>query len=301
MTRLPLLVLAVLFAAPLAVPVATASAEVPATGAVEVSFDLPANHGLHGEVENSSEGISLNIVRKGRLVAYVVDDEVTEAGVKARFGKLGLIDVTFEPTETREDSPRGCTGPPSTMSNGFFVGTIQFAGEDGYVQIEETRVKGTLDVWRESEWKCPNHRQPSVRQASTRNSREAPKTKKEPASLIAFRRGCGCFFAAYAERSRKGRTPTTFVGAKFEKREGMEITRVTYAKARPSRFVFDHVAGTATVRPPQPFGGHGTFKRRPGGRDLWRSTIRVPLLGAEPLDLGGRGSHAKLIRELPGD
>jgi hypothetical protein len=298
-TRLPLLVLAVLFAALLAAPIA--AADDPATGEVEVSFDLPANHGLHGHLENSSEGVTLEIGRKGRQVTYEVDGEVTEVGVKARFGKLGLIDVTFEPTETREDSPRGCTGPPSTLSRGFFVGTIQFTGEHGYVQIEETRVKGTLDVWRESEWKCPHHKQPQAPQVSALRTRKAPEAEMEPGSLIAFRRGCRCFFAAYAERSRRGRGPTFFIGAKFEKREAMEITRVLYAKARPSRFVFDHVAGTATVRPPQPFSGRGTFKRRPHGRDLWRTTIRVPLLGAEPLDLRGPGSHAHLVRDLPDD
>jgi hypothetical protein len=226
---------------------------------------------------------------------------VTEAGIKARFGKLGLIDVTFEPTETREDSPRGCTGPPSTLSEGVFVGTIQFAGEGGYVQVEETRVKGTLDVWRESEWKCPHHKQPQAPHVSALRTRKAPEGEKEPASLFAYRRGCGCFFGAYAERSRRGKGPTFFIGAEVEKREGMEITRVTYAKARPSRFVFDHAAGTATVRPPQPFSGHGTFRRRPHGRDLWRNTVRVPLLGAESLDLRGPGSHAHLTREFPGD
>ena len=297
MTRLPLLVLAVLFAALLAVPVAMA--DDPATGEVEVSFGLPANHGFHGHLESSSEGITLEIGRKGRHVTYEVEGEVTETGVKARFGRLGLIDVTFEPTETREDSPRGCTGPPSTSSKGFFVGTIQFTGETGYVRIEQTRVEGTLDVWRESEWQCPHHK-PSAPQVPALRTRKASEGEKEPASLFAYRRGCRCFFGAYAERSPRGRGPTFFIGAEVEKREGMEITRVTYARARPSRFVFDHAAGTARVRPPQPFSGHGTFKRRPHGRDLWRSTIRVPLLGAESLDLGGRGSYATLIRGLPG-
>ena len=265
MTRLSLLVLAVLFASLLPAPVATAS------------------------LTRSS------LMGRPRSSIHMRAPPAPQQNVRLPW--RGISTVTFEPTETREDSPRGCTGPPSTLSDGVFVGTIQFAGEGGYVQIEETRVKGSLDVWRESEWKCPHHKQPPAPQVS----REAPEAEKEPASLFAYRRGCSCFFAAYTERSRKNRGPTFFVGAKFEKREGMEITRVTYAKARRSRFVFDHAAGTATVKPPQPFDGHGTFKRRPHGRDLWRSTIRVSLLGAEHLDLRGRGSHARLIRDLPSD
>jgi hypothetical protein len=111
---------------------------------------------------------------------------------------------------------------------------------------------------------------------------------------------CVCFLAAYAVPNRKRRGRTVFVGGKFEKVEGMEITRGTFVNGAPSTFTFDHEAGTAQVRPPHPFSGRGTFKRRPNGPDLWRSTIQIPLLGSDPLDLSGPGYRAKLVRELPG-
>jgi hypothetical protein len=63
----------------------------------------------------------------------------------------------------------------------------------------------------------------------------------------------------------------------------------------------NHAAGTASARPPHPFTGSATFKRRQHGRVLWRSTIRVPLLGVDPILLGGRGFKATLARNLPGD
>jgi hypothetical protein len=77
----------------------------------------------------------------------------------------------------------------------------------------------------------------------------------------------------------------------------MEIARATFASAAASAFVFDYEAGTATLRPPQPFSGHATFRRRPHADNLWRSTIRVPLLGADPLRPGGPGSGAVLYPE----
>jgi hypothetical protein len=283
---------------------APAAKSVTHSAAVEVQLVLPANHGLRATVANYEE-ITLEIERKGRLVTYEVPGEVTETGLKVRFGELGLIDVTFEPTKTRTDEPpKGCKGKPSTLSEGLFVGTIEFTGEREYVRIDAAQAKGELNAWRESEWRCPSHKRSrrthSVPQPPTLRSRQQSEAKKQPATLAVASRRCNCFFAAFAERGRRGRGPTTFVGAQFEEREGMEISRVTSANAGPSAFVFDHAAGTAKVHPPRPFSGNGTFKRRPHGRDLWRSTIQVPLLGAEPLRVGGRGFRAGLVRALPG-
>jgi hypothetical protein len=268
---------------------------------VQLKLELDANNGLRAEVENF-EQIKLEIERKGRCVSYDAPGEVTESGLKVQFGKLGLIDVVFQPTETTTESPpKGCKGKPSVFGEGVFVGTIKFAGERNYVQIEATQAKGSLDIWRESEWVCPRKRGSGAASGEmpvAASPRERAAARKEAASLIAIRRGCGCFFAAHAVRKRKGDGWTQFVGVKFEEREGMEITRATFANAAPASFVFDHEAGTARVDPPQPFTGAGTFKRRPG-RDLWRSTLQIPLLGAAPLKVGGKASFANLVRDLP--
>jgi hypothetical protein len=307
MTRPPLLVPALAIAALLiAAPVAASPTADPGThsASIDIRLDLAASHGLHAHVENF-EKITLEIERKGRLVTYEVQGEVTEAGLKARFGKLGLIDVAFKPTKTRTDKlPKGCEGRPSTFSEGLFIGTIEFTGEREYVRIEAAQVTGTMSVWRESEWRCPRHRGAMRLQGAPRqldlSPRKRSEAEKEPATLSAADYRCGCYFAAFAVPDRRGRGSSIFYGAKFEKREGMEITRVTSANASASAFVFDHAAGTARVHPPQPFSGNGTFKRRPHSRDLWRSTIRVPLLGADPLSVRGRSFRTRLVRAVPG-
>lgn len=297
-----LTIAALLIAAPVAA--APAADRVTHSAAVDIELGLPANHGLHVHVANYEE-ITLEIERKGRFVTYEVPGEVTETGLKVKFGDLGLIDVTFEPTETHTDKPpKGCKGRPSKWSDGLFTGTIEFTGEREYVQVDATQAKGTLSVWRESEWRCPSHkrrgRTHSPPRPPTPGSRQQSEAEKEPATLAATSRRCNCFFAAVAERDRRGRGPSAFVGAQFEEREGMKISRVTSAEAGASAFVFDHTAGTAKVHPPQPFTGNGTFKRRPHGRDLWRSTIQIPLLGSDPLRVGDPGFRARLVRELPG-
>lgn len=301
-----LLVPALAFVALLATtPVAASPAANPEERFAFIDFQLAANNGLHAHLETSSEGVLLEISRKDRVVTYKVQGESTERGLKAQFGKLGLIDVAFRSTRTRvEKPPKGCEGKPSTDSEGLFVGTIEFTGELEYVRIEATQAKGTMWVSRESEWKCPRHEEPprthETRRLSALGFRDKSDADREPATLVAVNRRCSCFFAAYAFPSREGAGRTAFVGVKFESREGMEINRGTFVSADFSAFVFDHAAGTAQVHPPHPLSGSGIFKRRPHGRDLWRSTIQVPLLGADPLDVGDPGFRAELVRELPG-
>jgi hypothetical protein len=307
MTRPPLLVPALAIAALLiAAPVAAKSTPDPKAQSASIEFDLPANNGLHAHLETFNGEVTLKVERKGHFVSYEVEGESTDAGLKVQFGKLGLIDVAFRPTKTRtETPPKGCRGPPSTFSEGLFVGTIEFIGERRYVRIEAVQAKGTMGVYRESEWQCPRHKGPAHLQGTPRPSalrlRERSEAEKEPATLTAVDYRCGCYFAAFTVRGSRGHGPSTFYGGKLEKREAMEISRVTFARAGASAFVFDHAAGTARVRPPQPFSGHGTFKRRPHSRDLWSSTIRVPLLGSDPVSIHGRSYRAKLARDLPGD
>ncbi len=307
MTPAPLFIPALAIAALLAAtPVVAASTATSKAHSASIEFELAANHGLHADLETFNGEVTLEISRKHRLATYEIDGESTEAGLKAQFGKLGLVDVAFRPTNTRtEKPPKECEGPPSTWSEGLFVGTIEFTGEREYVQIEATQVKGTMSVYRESEWQCPRHKGPkriqSARQLSVLDSHERSKAEKEPATLGASNRRCNCYFAAYAERGRKGDGSTSFVGVKFETREGMEIIRATGAKAGPSTFVFDHAAGTAKVNPPPPFSGNATFKRRPHSRDLWRSTVQAPFLGADPISFSAPSFRAALIRDLPHD
>jgi hypothetical protein len=187
---------------------------------------------------------------------------------------------------------------PRTLREGVFTGTIEFTGEHEYVQIEGPEAKGSMSVI--SQWECPEGEKlaPPARisQLSARSTRKESKS----ATLYAGSRRCSCLFAAGVHRGKK-RGRSVFYGEQHESREGMEITRVTFASASASAFVVDHEAGTATLRPPPPFSGHAVFRRRSHARDLWRSTIRVPVLGADPLRPGGPDSGAILYPEYQFD
>jgi hypothetical protein len=296
MSRPPLLVLVIAIATLVALaPPATAPAAGPETGTVVTAeFALQASNGLHAHLETSPNGetVTLELRRQGRLVSYEVAGRVTEAGMKVRFGRLGLIDVAFTPTRTlssTEPSP-GCTGAPRTLREGTFAGTIDFTGERNYVRIAASQVKGSMSVI--SQWTCPEV--PAALTGARGSAAPRSSKRKPPASLEVFGRHCRCLFSAGIHYS-KGRERSIFSGMRAERGEGMEILRATVVHGGASAFVFDHAAGTATVRPPPPLSGVGTFSRR--GPDLWRSTIRIPLLGAAPLTPNGPGFQAGFYPE----
>jgi hypothetical protein len=272
-----------------------------------VHFTLDANHGMGAFVDATDGAVTLEVGSGHQVVTYKAPAEITKSGLKAQFGNLGQIDVTLEEAETvpTHQPPEGCEGKPSTRSKGLFTGTIEFTGERKFVRIETTEARGRISVFRNAEWTCPHkphsapgHGPPPPTSLTVRKRSGA---EKWPTTLAAISRPCHCYFAAIAEQHERGRGPTYFFGAKMERREEMEITRVTEAAAPAFSFVFDHEAGTATVRPPQPFSGHATFKRRLHGPNIWRSTIRVPLLGTDPLHARGHSFRAKLMLDVPSD
>jgi hypothetical protein len=289
----------------LAVPTGVASGAGPEGGTVvRVELELKASNGLHAHLENSEDGtVTLELRRKGQIVSYEVPGRATETGLRVRFGRLGLIDVAFAATTTLSSTEpgEGCTGAPRTLREGVFAGTIDFTGEREFVRIEGPQATGSMSVI--SQWECP---EAEAMDPFARVSRLLAATfrgergERESATLSAGGRGCSCYFAAGVHHRHSG-GKSIFLGLTLEKSEGMEIERGTQVRGPASAFEFDHAAGTATLRPPSPLSGHARFEARPQGRGLWRSTIRVPLLGADPIETGDPGFAAILRPEYQFD
>jgi hypothetical protein len=295
--RVSFLLLAITVA--IALPAASAATALgPEQGTVVlVKLDLEASNGLRAHLENSEEGIvTLELRKEGQLVTYQAPGEVTEAGLKVRFGRLGLIDVAFTPTKTLNSTEpgAGCTGAPRTLREGVFAGTIDFTGERRYVRIEGAQATGSMSVI--SQWACPEVEATDPFARVSRLLARTSRDEKDEATLLAGSRGCSCYFVAGIQHRRSG-GKSVFLGVKLEEREGMEIARWVEARGPAPAFDFDFAAGTAALRPPAPFSGHARFAARPHGRGLWQSTIQVPLLGIDPIDTGRPGFGATLRRE----
>lgn len=250
--------------------VAAAPAASPEPGPiVNVELGLKTNNGLRAQLETADDGtVTLEIRDEDQAVNYETRGKVTKQGLRVRFGRLGLIDVAFTPTKTLNSTEpsEGCMGEPRTLREGTFAGTIDFTGERNYVRIKAAEAEGTMSVI--SQWECPEEAAPLARTA-----------RRRAASLLVFSDRCICLFAA-GLHFHKGRARTVFYGYKSESREGMEIARAVVARGGASTFAVDLMAGNATVRPPRPFRGRATLERGFGDDPLWRSTIRMPFLGA---------------------
>src|ERR1700709_1047870 len=224
-----LLLSVIALATALTVLTGVASGAGPEQGTVVlVKLELKASNGLHAHLENSEDGtVTLELRKEGQIATYKVPGEATEGGLKARFGRLGLIDVAFTPTKMLNSTEpgRGCTGPPRTLREGVFIGTIDFTGEREFVRIEGSQAIGSMSVI--SEWECPEAEAMDpfarVSRLSEATSRDE-KGKGESATLAAVRRGFSSYFVAGVAHRHSG-GERIFFGAKIEKRGGMGILR----------------------------------------------------------------------------
>jgi hypothetical protein len=272
---------------------------------VRVVMVLKASNGLHASLENSQDGtVTLELKKKDQVVTYAVPGRATEAGLKVRFGKLGRIEVAFAPTKTLDSTEpgEGCTGAPRTLREGVYSGTIDFTGERGFTRIDDPQASGSMSVI--SPWECPEAEATDPFADALRRSRatasRAGGGKGESAVLAGGRRGCSCSFTAALE-PRRGGAVSLFLGEVHEEREGMKITRSTGVRGSASDFEFDRVRGTAILHPPAPLSGKATYKSRPHGSGVWRSRIKIPILGADPIDTGAHGFLARLFAESESD
>lgn len=275
-----------------------ASAAGPEGGTVvRVAMTLKASDGFHASLENSADGtVTLELQKGGQVVTYRTPGHATESGIKVRFGNLGLIDVSFAPSKTLDstDPGEGCTGAPRTLREGVYSGTTDFTGERGYARLLDAPARGSMSVI--SQWECPEAEanDPLAPDLGGPAAASRAGSKKSSVFLAASRRGCSCAFEAGLQSRRGGGLRSIFFGEQDEELEGMKIRRWTEVRGPASDFRVDRGSGTAILRAPHPLSGRARYEARPHGAGLWRSTIRVPLLGADPIDTGAPGFRAIL-------
>jgi hypothetical protein len=247
----------------------------------------------------------LGIGKRARLAAskghaaaiYWTENAVTtNSGLRARFGNLGRISVTFRPVQQHPGLGRSsCSSDESRgVELGTFVGKIRFQGEQGFTRVDATHVRGGI---------LPKS---ACRSAARRNSSDsaadAASKNKDPfveggaitrRGSVSFKAGAGGFAELKAldpygefldlDGLRGGGVP--FSATAFEVRREMRILRLVAAKGPKASFLNDVVAGTKTIVPPPPFAGVGEFSQCP--RPTWRGTLRVSFPGRANQPLTG--------------
>ena len=201
---------------------------------------------------------------------------------RIKLGERGSANLRFRPGRTRVTRVGTCGGE-IVRSRGTLVGHLRFRGERGYVHLDEQRVKARQNVFRF----------PRGRRCARRPAPERP----APVLLGACNeRG---LFAARTFES--GRT-NYVVMSPFRVREGLFTTSLGRVVGAPGEFTYSSDLSSATVTPPSPFKGIGSFSEGTLEGDL---RFNLPASGRSSL----AGARAELVRaervncgdyELPG-
>jgi hypothetical protein len=216
-----------------------------------------------------------------------------------RIGRLGRFRGHFVPRSTKtEPSQRGCTGGPTTVERGVFVGSFRFRGELDYTQVRATRAHGSIT--RRAAQRCvvPDFaHHPGKKSGQGRETR-----RKGEFKLIAAGSKASPFLQA--ERSDESRrfVGSANVSASAESEVGDFTVSHLATSSQPdpdpaSTFAVPDLAAPldeATIAPPAPFSGSATFRSDGATSGSWTGDLRVDLPGLGRVPLTGGGIEAGL-------
>jgi hypothetical protein len=307
-----------------------ATAVVPAAASARGSLDighpgLTAKMSVHGSngyeiaIESLSHGRVGLSVSKGDVFGlfggppvasaaeYVVPGRVSRHGIRANFGRLGLVAVRFHrhgrPTRGGTLPPLHCTGRQPIVEHGRFEGTIRFRGEEAFTRVALSGARGTVVRRFKRSCRLPSGGggRASARSASRRRERSLSVT-----ALGAAERRQGRTVSLVSltlespQKSGEGLALTLVAAKSAERRGRMSIARSTaligdqgtLLASRPGVEPF-----TETMVLPNPFAGTGSYREEAGEKPSWTGSLRVGLPGAERVPLTGPGFVVALCRK----
>lgn len=265
----------------------------------QLAFRAKSSHGFKVSVSAEPTSFSLGhkpdmpevdlSVRRGTSSAdYVVPGTTSSDGFRARFGHLGEVSVEVASAgRTKASNASGiCKRVESTKQHVVFVGRIAFRGEHGYTRLRAHHVQGTV---------TRIARQSCVIGAPANGGGHGG---AGPGSLTVLEadwrsnRSEVFFDAATAS----GIPVVFFFAGRAERRGRMVVLRNAFdAAANPSTFSFDDALTGATVVPPAPFRGQGTYTASPGGgTGSWSGPLEVDFPGRPHTQLAGPRFSATL-------
>ena len=287
--------------------VAVALAALPASAAARDSFvaQRPGNvvrlsvHGSHGyRISVTNRGAKGRVVltaqKGGTRAIYSVHGRVTGHRIEGNFGKLGKISVRFQPSSQKPKRRRvqkDCKGKPTTVQAGRFVGTIRFDGEEGFSSVTVTSAHGTVVSKHKLVCTVTAGPRPAAARQSSRLKSSGFIDKEFVA--VAADHDHSVFVQTLNLSSPGDATPDGFTlgEAAITEHRG----RITIGRAAEIDTEVDPVQAsplgtkpiTATVTPPPPLEGTGSFVESPGSPASWSGDLSVHLPGGGVVPLTG--------------
>lgn len=232
--------------------------------------------------------------RRSASSTYVVRGKVSPTSIEANFGRFGHASLRFHPSGpvVRTKPQRHCLGPDHyTIRSGVYVGSVSFRGEGEYASARAHRIKGKEIT--PKQLLCFGSIDSILREQgfAVAPQKKRPKVTK----LLAGRREATT--ATYLEVTRK-RDATHFLAATQHTEGRLAIYRTAYVRAASGAFSADRALSSASLSPPAPFSGEGSFQRGPHGAKLWTGSLSVSFLGDPHVPLTGPQFKTQLSRSL---
>lgn len=192
-----------------------------------------------------------------------------EAGVvSAHFGPLGFLDMHFVRSGGSRRYRPYCGGEAVKLARGHYEGSVWFAGGDGHPPVKAS-VAQVAPAW-ELEERCAG------------GVREGPSTLPGAQLQAGSVRPDTPSFSAFKNAPDAPSHLFAFVN---EGRRGVSMSRFAGVVAPPSAFRYNQSLTKATIRPPAPFTGVGTYDANRDRPHRWFGTLAVDLPGREHVSL----------------
>ncbi|HEY8502381.1 MAG TPA: hypothetical protein VIL21_06820 [Solirubrobacterales bacterium] len=228
-----------------------------------------------------SSEVAIWLDRKGQAAVYLAPAVVTTTKVEADLGRLGEIDITFHPTGEGVTHPRCEPNYSVEYERGFYTGTIEFHGEEGYTDVSAKRARFSYHPIIDAV-AC------SYTSIGETFGRDLP-----GARLRAWAKRGAEHLAVRAIQNRPG--ARVRMEAAIEERRGrIRISREIERAYPASAFHFAPDLRSAALAPSAPFAGTGLFHRNAKPTNRWTGNLSVDFPGRSNVSLTGDRFHVSL-------
>jgi hypothetical protein len=278
----------------------------PARSNFESRFAMKVGHGYEMAVIGQGRVVQVEIGRPSSLqqgppggspigtsealTFYIARGTVTPHRIAASFGKFGRVNVHFKPAgpPVESQSQRRCRGVDHfTVQRGAFVGSVRFSGEDNYFAAHSHHARGRIRTPLRLHCAPPrlHPRAGSLQRAIH------PIDFGSHASLSAFWRHGVHSIGLFSFGIRKAQLTAAFTE---ESLGSVALIHFGLAISKPKILTVDDALTSATLTPPAPFHGSGTYSAAPDGTKTWTGPLSVNFPGAPRWPLTGEQFKVKV-------